>query len=389
MKIAAFAMVLAILVTCASAQTSPLDIPSSLCSSMFPSGGALSSTGIALGNASTYSDMMSISILIVLAMLTFLGLTYAFGTALNVESLKNFTRSEFVETIFSLGLIVVLGPTLAFAGGIISFISNVALAGMQTLSPSASTSTASTTACSSPSSTMEAVYSCLCTSYIDQGANLFIADAFSTFTTFEAEEFIRSIKISLAPDDFGVIFNPFNGIYPLKGLINAQLEGFYAMIGIMLMLTFFLYLMYAIFPLFLYLGLLLRSFPWTRTAGGSLLAIFIAFYIIFPSILYPFALYMYSTTNAYTPFSLQGAYGGLLSNLFSVSAIGSMLPSLFTGTTLVAEIYGYAQAASAAALQLIGVLIAFVISFDLVEALGDILGAPSLRSAGIFGKLIK
>ena len=41
-----------------------------------------------------------------------------------------------------------------------------------------------------------------------------------------------------------------------------------------------------------------------------------------------------------------------------------------------------------ALLNLIGLAIAFIISFDLLEALGDFLGSPSLTSGRIFERLI-
>jgi hypothetical protein len=372
--------VFALLVASASAQPI-IPIPAGLCPSLFPSGGVVSSTGVALGNASTYSSIVSISLLVVLMMLTILGITYAFGIAFNVDSLKAFTRSEFAESIFSLALIIVLGLSLAFSGAIISFISNIGLASMQTLPSGSQLPTTSIT------STGE-VYLKLCNSYLNEGVNTLESNWPATFISLELEEFIRSF--SFKTGDLGVTFTPFAGIYPLKGLINGQIEAFYAMTGLLIALTFFLYIVYTIFPLFLYLGLLLRSLPWTRAAGGSFIAIFIAFYIVFPSILYPFSLYMYSA-NAYTPLTF-GSQTSWTSSLFSLNAISSIITSLlstsFSGSALLAEIDGFAQQGAAVALQMLGVLIALVISFDLVESFGDLLGSPSLQSRKLLGKLI-
>ncbi len=375
-------MVFALLIASAGAQ-GLINIPAGLCPTLFPSGGAVSSTGVALGNASTYSSIISISLIVVLTMLSVLGITYALGTAFNIEPLKAFTRSELAESIFSLALILVLGPGLAFSGSVISFISNVGLASMLTL-PSSGTATFPTASVTSAGD----VYVALCNSYITQGTNIMISNAFTTYATFTIMEFIRSLNFPIS-GQFGVNeFKPFAGIFPLsKGLINGQLEAFYAMVGILLGVTFFLYVIYAIFPLLLYAGLFLRSLPWTRAAGGSFIAMFIAFYIFFPAILYPFSLYMYSS-NGYTPLTISSSGQAITtSSFFSVGAIGAVIP-WFSGSLIVNEIYGFAQQGAAVALQMLGVLIAFVISFDLVEAFGDLLGAPSLHTRKLLGKLI-
>jgi hypothetical protein len=371
--------IFALLIASAGAQ-GLISIPAGLCQSLFPSGGAVSSSGVALGNSSTYSSIISLSLLVVLTMLSVLAITYAFGTAFNIESLKAFTRSEFAESLFSLALIMVLAPSLAFSGSIISFISNIGLASMQTLSPTGAIPTASVTSASD-------VYVSLCNSYITQGANIMISNAFTTYASFTIIDLIRSMRFDVS-SQFGVSFAPFAGIFPLsKGLINSQLEAFYAMVGILLGVTFFLYVIYAIFPLLLYAGLLLRSLPWTRAAGGSFIAMFIAFYIIFPAILYPFSLYIYSS-NGYAPLT-AGSSGQAITtgSFFSIGAIGAVLP-WFTGGLLIGEIDGFAQQGAAVVLQMLGVLIAFVISFDLVESLGDLLGAPSMNTNRILGKLI-
>lgn len=151
------------------------------------------------------------------------------------------------------------------------------------------------------------------------------------------------------------------------------------MVGILLMITFLLYLLYSIFPVFLYVGILLRSFPWTRAAGGTFIAMFIAFYIVFPG-LYPFSLYMQSI---YITLSVPSS--GLTG--FSLSSLGTLLPYL-SGTAMLTEIGQFAQTVAFVGLQLMGVLIGLVVSLDLVEAIAKLLGAPSMHTRSLLGKIL-
>jgi hypothetical protein len=367
MKVVAF-ITLALLIASVSSQPS-LNIFPNFCSDLF---GA---------STSNYSSLLNVSLLIVLVVLTILGITYAFGIAFGIEPLKAFTRSEFLVWLFNILIIIVVSSGLAFAGAAIAFISNVGLVGIQSIS-----SQSGITVPPVPVSSAYDVYMAICQNYIGNGVGIAVSEIMPATVTSFILSTLQGLQIKLMPYYFGLNFQPFAGIEPVMGLMTSQINIFYAMLGIFVALSLLLFIIYSIFPIFLYVGILLRSFPWTRAAGGTLLAMFISFYIVFPAILYPFSLYMPTITA-----SLNLGLSTSWISLFSFSAILAVVPfSTFVGTfsPVASEISGFAHVISTIGLQLLGLIIAFVISLDLVEKLGDLLGAPSLHTRKLLGKII-
>src|SRR5271157_1986426 len=379
MKIIALAT-LFLLVASAGADTNTLGLPSTFCSSLFSQSSA---NPMSLTYAGTYASVLGVSLLVVLVVLTVLGVVYAFGMAFKVESLKAFTRSEFLESFFNILLIVVISSGIALSGAAISFISNLGLAGIQSLSSQAGSAAISPAQVVQVSDT-QSVYTAICNNYVTNGINTWMHDITYTGLVSIVLNSVMNFKLALTPLGEGVTFSPMAGAYPVYYFINMQIELFVAMIGIMLMVTFLLYIVYSIFPVFLYVGILLRSFPWTRAAGGTFIALFIAFYIIFPAVLFPFSLYM---QNLYTALNLSpSSY-----TAFSVGGLLEVLPFLSTftsGSPMLNEMSGFAQTAGLVGLQLMGVLIGFVVSLDLVEAIAKLLGAPSMHTRSLLGKIL-
>ncbi len=62
----------------------------------------------------------------------------------------------------------------------------------------------------------------------------------------------------------------------------------------------------------------------------------------------------------------------------------AVLP-LISGTSMLSEISGFAQTIASTGLQLMGVLIGLMISLDIVEAIGKLLGAPSTHTRSLLG----
>jgi hypothetical protein len=151
-----------------------------------------------------------------------------------------------------------------------------------------------------------------------------------------------------------------------------------AFVAIMIGIPLLLFFIYYLFPFFLYAGVLFRSFPWTRAAGGTLLALFISFYIVFPSLIYPFS--VLSTTNlgnAYTAPSLS-------SSTLSINNWEQFGSLVRLGPLILAYVGGL----SGAILQIAGLVIALVISYDLVEMFGKLLGAPSASGRKMLSKVV-
>jgi hypothetical protein len=381
MRKIALAMLL-LLVSSASA----FSLPSTFCSDLFTGTNANNP----LLNASSYASLLGISLLVVLMVLTVLGITYAIGMAFKVESLKNFTKSEFLESFFNIVLIVVISSGVALSGSAIAFVTNIGLAGIQSVSSQSASCGASSAGgqCASSIAPAQAVqvtdaksvYLGICNNYVQNGIDTSISNAVQGQVSVQILTAMLGMTFDWRISGNGVMFIPLWGIFPVVSLVNTQVGIFDAIIGMLLLITFLLYIIYSVFPVFLYVGILLRSFPWTRTAGGTLIAMFIAFYIIFPAILYPFSLY------------LQNLYGALsipTSNLtgFSYSAVLAVLP-LVSGTNMLSELSGFAQTLATVGLQLMGVLIGLMISLDIVEAIGKLLGAPSTHTRSLLGKLL-
>lgn len=348
------------------------NLPSTFCSSLFSP-----TTQSPLAVAGNYTTLLGISLLVVLVVLTVLGLVYGFGVAFKVDSLKSFARSEYLESFFNIVLIVLIGSGLAFAGSAISFIANLGLAGTQAITSQAGAAQAVQV------STVDQVYGGICNNYVYSGINVAFNNLFSAEVTSFVLSELAGMPVKMMPGGIGVRFSPLLGTIPMINVINTQIMIFEAIAGLLLAITFFLYIVYSLFPVFLYAGILLRSFPWTRAAGGAFIALFIAFYIVFPAILYPFTIYMgnfYSALGVNASGFATFSFGALLE--VPTALLGS------NGTPMLDEMDGFAQTAGLVGLQLMGVLIGLVVSFDLVEAIGKLLGAPSAHSRTLLGKLL-
>ncbi|VVB77173.1 Uncharacterised protein [uncultured archaeon] len=372
--------VLVFLVIGASANASSiLNLPASFCPGMFPSNGLTNGMTTSFSAAGTYTGLLGIALLIVLMVFSALGIVYAFGYALNMESLKAFTRTEVPESVFNVILICLVFSGVAFAGGAIAFVANLGLVGIESIS----SGSAAPTIAPVPITSTRDIYIAICSSYIDHGVNVALDNLLTTSLTAFTLKSLMTFKVNMAPSWFGVSFQPFMGTMPISNLIAMQAGMFDAMVGLLIGVTFMLYLIYSIFPLFLYVGVLLRSFPWTRSAGGAFIALFISFYIIFPALLYPFSLYM---QNVYAALGVStgGPAGFSLYGMLAAAPLSGM-----AGDAMLAEISGFAQTVSYTAIQFLGLVIAFVVALDLMGSLGDLLGAPSLSSGAHANMLLK
>lgn len=328
----------------------------------------------ALANTSNYSSLISISVLLVLMVLTILGIVYAIGVGFGIDQLKRFSRTELAESIFNLAVIAVIASGLGFASGAISFLSSLTAIGANSLAVQGGTTPITSNTLS--------LYTGICNNYINNGVETMLPYVITTAGTLTILGSLQKFELELEPNYFGFAFSPFAGLSPVVSIIGTQLDFFMLIVGVSISMPIFLYMIYFLFPIFLYVGILLRSFPWTRPAGGSMLALFIAFYIVFPALLYPFSLY---ATSQFQPLSLAS----IASSGFSLQALLTAIPiaNVF-GNPMVGEISSFANAASQLAVQLLGVVIALMISLDLVEALGDLLGAPSLHTKKLLSKVI-
>lgn len=326
----------------------------------------------ALVKFSNYNDLVGLSMIIILLVLAAMGIVYAFGIAFNIESLKNFTRTEALESFFNIIVVVLIAGGIGFTQSASSFITNLGLAAV---APTQSQPVVAPTTTS---------FQNLCEIYMNNGAGTAISGFFGLLPTFIVSSALQYFEIDAQPNGIGFEFKPYAGLWPMQQVLNQEMDMYLVVAGTLSVVGMALFVIYFVFPIFLYVGILLRSFPWTRAAGGSMLALFICFYVIFPALLYPFSVLAVAPSGAlYQPYSI----GAVMSQSTSYIQAAIPLASLL-GRAEVNQISGFAYEISYALLQMFGVAIAFVICFDLIERLGDLLGAPSLQGKLLFSKVV-
>ena len=332
--------------------------------------------------------------LIVLIMLSLLGILYGVGMGFGINKLVTFVKNEYAETLANVIIIVIVmvGGFGLFNNSAV-FLSNIAIGAV-------SSSGAKITSPISSSLTTQNIYVGICDYYNTDliGAN------FNNYVGVIYELFVLNVMlttdIKVMPNGFGLSFAPFYGGQTLRTNIWSEEAMSFSLLEMGGMLIIMLFIIYFLFPLFFYAGIALRTLPWTRAAGGSLIALFISFYIIFPALLYAFASIpyvnpntglcqstsasQYSLCNGHSAFSSLGhATSEILETGFSYFTSGGSF-----GTAMLNNVKDFTNEITYSALQFFGVIISFIISYDLLEFLGDFLGSPSLQSNRVLSKLV-
>lgn len=366
------------------------------------------------------TGLISLCLLIVLGVLLVLSVVYGIGVGFGINKLVEFAKAEYLESFFNVILIIVIAGGLASIAPYSSFFSNLV-------------SISSTTTSQAPSGT-QALYTGIC-------ANLVNGQIFPSVGAIAALVFNQIFYTAIASLNIGINFYQASGLAgagtglglatsfipnisltPLQGLalynnfVIFELAPLFAIFFLGIVVIFLFYIIFFLFPIFLYLGILLRSFPWTRAAGGSLLALFISFYIVFPALYAPFSAYgvaaatapLSSSASQYASCILQStassSSNSLTNSLTTCTApntIGtyllSILPNLGNsigflltggGQAFINAVDVYLAIIGYSILKLLGLAIAIAISFDLLEALGDLLGSPSLQSRRLLERLV-
>ncbi len=345
-------------------------------------------------NWSNYSSMLGIALVIVLAMLVLMGLVYGIGRAFSLPSFMDFAKTEYLESVANIILILFIAGGLTAVFTIMLFISNVASVGISSL-PSNSVTSQPTAAVTTAAQMYENVCSHAAGNIAGTLGNMVVLYGDEIFIST-----LWQVTVNIAPNYEGLIpwtpgfsFNPFAGYIVLSQAIGVINGVIIFILLANLAVIFFLFIIFYLFPVFLFVGILLRTFPWTRAAGGAFLSLFIAFYIIFPALLYPFTL----ASNSQTLSSIQSNQPNINSWSGFWTFANSNLELLLPGAGTLAG--GYENSAygiistsigisEGTMLQMIGFIISFIICYDMLESLSDLLGAPSVTSGGLFRKLI-
>ncbi|MGC8622589.1 MAG: hypothetical protein ACP5UC_01335 [Candidatus Micrarchaeia archaeon] len=343
------------------------------CNSLFnPAGG----TSYSLFNYPTSLNyMLWLSVLAMTIMIMVAGITYAIGTAFKLDKLVRFSKAEIGE-IFITAIIV------------------FAIIGTFKLASSVSPTSPPTSALTSTSFFSDSAFVNSCTS----AANVSIGEmpsALGLMLQNSIISFFRSLRISIEPNHFGVAFSPFAGFSLISSVIGIMVDLAWSFVLLMAGVAMFLFIIYSFFPIFFFAGVVLRTIPWTRAAGGAFLGIFIGFFIVFP-LLMEFALNIGANTIFQSSCALSAGTSlgsclqsqtTLTSTTFdSFTSVISAPADVVDGSHLIGMFV--ADVISPAIYSIIGTIISILITIDFSETMGDFLGAPSLRSADVLRKLI-
>lgn len=334
----------------------------------------------ALASYSSYTSLLKISLLVAFAMIMLMGLVYVLGIASKWDMLKKFAANEYLEDFLSIIIILIV------IGGIAIFNSaSVTVANTFTVNPSSSTTSILTPA---------SLYTSLCSNMFSN----MIEPGLLTEIWIEINRIliglIGGLKIDLAPSNFGIIFVPLAGFSLVNQLLWIEGGASFFMLSAGAMMIVLLFVIYYLFPLFLYLGIALRAFPWTRAAGGAFIALFVAFYIFFPAIMYQFSTSFSTFTNPSS--SAVGLCSSGKTNC--VSSPESLATSSFkaylgvlnldVGYTAYTNIYYFSYIFLYLALNVFGLILALLISYEVLGIVGRLLGASSVKGSNMFKKIL-
>jgi len=335
--------------------------------------GELPSTFGALSNASTYKGLIGYSMLIILTVLMIVAFLYAIGIAFKISSLISFSKNEILENVLNFILILFVAGGIAGVDGIVIGIAQFSASAVSTTQPSI-TSTSS-------------LYHSACEYYYGDAIGE-IANLIPLALTVFMFNIVSLIQFNFMPNGFGVSLQPFAWIGLLSKMASSFSLPIVAITGIELINVYLLAIIYYIFPLFLYLGILFRTFPWTRPIGGALLGLFISFYVFYPALIYAISSITASSSMQTLAQSTITTLANKLQGSLTSGLTTSINPGLMVSSTFASLIITYAEIIAIGGINTIGILISLVICFDLIEAFGDLLGAPSLAHGGILRKVI-
>ncbi len=167
----------------------------------------------------------------------------------------------------------------------------------------------------------------------------------------------------------------------IKYLINFS----NSLVGISIGVAFFLNIIYSLFPLFFYFGIVLRCLPWTRAAGGAFLGLFFGFYVVFPLLLHAFIVEGAAALTPMPAVQVPSQNPFVSAGETAIAGMGNFVKNIFTALS---DLNPYNIIGTYAALIieplikfLFALIISILISFDFTELVGDFLGAPSLSSS--------
>lgn len=353
-RIALLAMVF---VALASGLAASQSVSQQFCSNMFP-----------VESTASMGSLVGVSFAIILVMLSVIGITYMLGYAFQINSLLAFSKTEIGEIALTVVIVAVFSAFIFAANSS----SNALLPGV---SPTAS----------------HGYFASDCNYLSVASVNVFKTIAVYYWPNQLWLSLIQGVGFSYQPAGVGPSFSPFVGIDMITSMVNkfATFAGFIAILplGVVALLS----IIYSLFPLFLYAGIVLRTIPFTRAAGGAFLGFFIGFYLLFPAVLY-FMMSAYSANVALVGTAPQSFSAGLPIVFGTDVTIGSSLYDAINKVTTVnvqTQVQNFTtMIIDPAFYAIFAIVISAILAFNFSETIGGLLGAPSLSSRNMLRRIL-
>jgi hypothetical protein len=278
-------------------------------------------------------DIITISLLIIFVEVSALGIVYTLGKAFSYEKLVTYSKGELTQALANIILIGIIFSLLLTIDIYKIF------------------------------QTLDLQLNKLASDIIKYAFLPFLWN--TIMSVIESLSFGITFSIPISPVEVNIgIENvqPLDGIAPFLDAIDRILSYFSSSYIFIIATRVFFIFIETILPIFLYLGLLLRVIPWTRNAGGYLIAFFISFYFFYPLLLWSFlSLQPFSLITFYSPMT----FIGFLAPLPNVTLLEDFAINVVT--TII---------------NILPLILCFIVSLMLVEEFGMLLGSfltrPSL-----------
>ncbi|MGC8688170.1 MAG: hypothetical protein ACP5RQ_02100 [Candidatus Micrarchaeia archaeon] len=339
-------------------------------------------------------NILDIAFILMLVMAFVIGIAYLLGYSFKIDKLVKFAKSEFGE-------IIVTGIILAIFGGFIFAVNG--MSGVTSTQVSSYRNIYLIDCNNFYQTSVTTLYE-FKSLFISQFTLQFLGSFYIKIKKFTANFFEKALYgfgFGLEPQSF----TPFGGLGMIYSVFIVNLINIDAgLSGLLLIIAFILGIFYTMLPFFFYLGIIFRAFPWTRAMGGAFLALFIAFYFVFPLLVFTMLIVPCSNSSTNTCENIQALQNSPQSIL---NSIPSLTPSFITGlfssffnifSSLIkgwdfSSLFGdfsttIYNTIAPAIYDLLVIVISLLISYDLLEGLADLLGAPSLTSKHALKKVI-
>lgn len=391
------------LASAAASPTTPTTL-SEECVGIIPPPGTQSPTIV---NIASFSSLIGISMLIILLMTVIIAIAYSLGHAFGIDKLTTFAKTEAGEIAIT---IIIVGIFL----GTFTATSAIANSNLFAAAGNSFNSNIFLDDCNAVMSSSAALISPELAFVLDTG---FISMA-------------SGASVNLQFSSFGISFQPYAGDQFLSSIMQTLENIGGIMTGLLFGMGIFLAVIYGLFPLFLFAGIVLRTLPITRPAGGAMLGLFAAFYILLPIMLHFFLFYNsnYITDSTITaqglcpvnglststtpppptstsstspvPCNTAGFFSGIIPQITKLST-GALSAAIGLGSTGASSLSIIGALLNGNIVQLfvqdiiepvfytmVAFILSLVMAYDFMEAVGDLLGAPSLNASTMLKNVI-